>query len=422
MPTSLVMVLGAASGVLHTYFVSRLGGEAIAAVSLVFPLNLVMITLMGGGVGAGVSSAVAQALGAGRRDHADAVAAHALWITFATAAVLTLSLVAGAPVLFEWMGGEGEVLAGATRFARVLFGGAVITFTVSTLDSILRGSGNVRIPTTWATVSISLQIIFTPIFMFSLGLGLPGAAAATLAGQLVGAIPRARYFLSSRAPVSPRMFAARISPSILAEILRVGIPASLGTLTNYLGLMVLTAIVARYGTAEIAGFGLGTRLDFLIVMLAFGVGSAVLTLVGLAVGAGSRGRARAFVDHALWGVVAVIGAVTAVFVWRPAVWLGLFTADLSIQEIGAVYLRTVGPTYPFIGASMVLGFAFQGLGRAMLPMVLVLLRTALVVAAATAVARAGGSVRIVFGIMAAANVVSTLCLFWSFRRVLAREY
>ncbi|MGH7818640.1 MAG: MATE family efflux transporter, partial [Candidatus Binatia bacterium] len=188
-PTTAVMVLGATSGVLNTYFVARLGADSIAAVSLVFPITLIVLTMIGGGVGAGVSAAIAHALGAGRPREAESVAEHAFAITLLISLVFTTGLVAGSPTLFRWMGGTGDVLEAAILFARVLFGGSLVTFLVSTFDSILRGEGNVRVPSIWATVSLSLQIVLVPIFMFPLGLGLPGAAAATIAGQFVGSLP-----------------------------------------------------------------------------------------------------------------------------------------------------------------------------------------------------------------------------------------
>src|SRR5258706_422318 len=157
--------------------------------------------------------------------------------------------------------------------------------------------------------SLSLQILFVPIFMFPLGLGLAGAAAAMLAGQLIGSFPRAQYVFSGRSLVRPKLYPTPVRLGPIREILRVGIPASLATLANYGGLLVLTAIVARYGTSDIAAFGLGTRLDFLIITLAFGVGSGVLTLVGLAAGAGDFARVAAILANAVRLVASVLALI-----------------------------------------------------------------------------------------------------------------
>jgi len=412
------MVLGASSGIVNTYFVSRLGPDAIAAVSLVFPINLIVMTLMGGGIGAGVSAAVAHALGAARARDAESVAEHAFVLTAALSAVMTAIFVGGAPLVFRWMGARDAVLAQAVAFARVLFSGVIVTFTVSTFDAILRGEGNVRVPSTWATVSLSLQILFVPLFMFPLGLGLVGAAAATLTGQAVGALPRARFIFSGRAIVRPRLVPRRLRAAPIRDILRVGVPASLATLANYLGLLLLTAIVARYGTNEIAAFGLGTRLDFLIITLAFGVGSALLTLVGLAAGAKDLERVASLFSRAVALVVVMLAAVAAVLFWRPDTWLALFTREPDILAVGGEYLRIIAPSYPFVGASMACAFTFQGLGRAMFPLVLVTTRTAAVIVAAIALAAIHAPAWWIFAAMSAGNVTSSVILYARLRRLL----
>ena len=417
-PTTAVMVLGATSGIVSTYFVSRLGSDAIAAVSLVFPINLIVMTMMGGGIGSGVSAAVAQALGAGRADDAERVAEHAFVLTAGLSVVLTTLFVGGAPMLFRWMGGQGRVLAGAVVFARVLFSGVLITFTVSTFDAILRGEGNVRVPSTWSTVSLTLQIVLTPLFMFPLGMGLAGAAAATIIGQMLGSLPRAHYVFSGNASVHPRLFPSPLVSRPIRDILRVGVPASLATLANYLGLLLLTAIVARYGSAEIAAFGLGTRLDFLIITLAFGVGSALLTLVGLAAGAGDLPRVGALVSRAVALVTVMLSAIALLLICKPMLWLGMFTHEPAIVATGGAYLRILAPSYPFLGMSMACSFTFQGLGRAVFPLVLVTVRTTIVVVAAVLLTVAGAPVWSVFAVMAVGNVASSVVLYWQLRSLL----
>src|SRR5215468_10626849 len=318
-PTTLVMLVAAASNVLYTYFVSRLGAEALAAVSLVFPISLLAITAMGGGLGSGVSSAVA------------------------------LAILLGAPAIFSVMGGRGGVLDKATLFARVLFGGAAITFVVSMLDSVLRGEGNVRVPAIWSSTSLTLQMALTPLFMFAGGLGLVVAPLATLTGQLLAGIPRARYVFGGGSVVrlSPRPRAPAWGPA--REILRVGVPVSLATTLSQIGIMVLTGVVARLGEAHLAAYGLGTRLDFLLLSFGFGVGTALLTLVGMATGARRPEQVNAYVVRAGAIVVALLAVPGALLAWRPSLWLGPFTSDPGILAVGSQYLRIIGPSYPFMG-------------------------------------------------------------------------
>lgn len=416
-PTTAVMLIATVSNVLHTYFVSRLGAEAIAAVSLVLPITLVVITLMGGGLGTGVSSAIARALGAGRTAQAQEIAEHA----FALATVFALVLTAGFQIalrpLFRAMGGQGEVLEMAVLFARVFFAGLLLQFWASTFDSVLRGEGNVRVSSWCSTLSLVLQIAFTPLFMFTAGLGLAGAPLATLAGQLVGLVPRAWYVFGGRGTLRPRPGPAALSRAHLWEILRVGVPASLGAVINYSGLIVLTGVVAHFGTAHLAAYGLGTRLDFLLFALGYGVASAALTLVGMASGAGRTDLIRRYVNRTVVLVACVVIVPAAVVVIRPQTWIGLFTDDPGVLAVGATYLRVIGPSYLFMTSAMVFASAFQGLGNAATPMVLLLVRVTSVLSVSLWITRGGGpGAEAVFATIAVGNVGFALLLAFLFHR------
>ena len=410
-PTTLVMAVSAVSNVVYTYFVSRLGVEAIGAVSLVFPVSLLAITAMGGGIGSGASSAVARALGAGRRSEAAALAGQALALAVAIGIGFGAAVQVAAPALFRLMGASGAVHASATRFARVLFGGAAITFLGGMFDSVMRGEGNVRVPALWSTTSLVLQMGCTPLFMFGLGWGLTGAALAMLACQLIATVPRALWVLGGRGLVRPAFRLPRFTLAPAREILRVGVPAAVSTSVSNLGLMTLTAVLTRLGAADLAAYGLGTRLDFLLMSFGYGFGAAVLTLVGMAVGARRLDRVQAFVGRAAAITTVLLAVPGLLLCWRPALWLGLFTDDPGIHAVGAQYFRIIGPSYPFFGITMVIAFAFQGLGRATIPLAWMIVRTIGVLAVAVLCTRVLGlGERAVFTTIAVGNVVSAAAM------------
>ncbi len=408
-PTTVVMLVAAASNALSTWYVSRLGTDAIAAVSLVFPLSLLATTAMAGGIGAGASSSVARALGAGRRGAANVLAGHALVLSLAIGLLFAVGILVGAPTVFRWMGASGVVLSAATSFARVLFGGAAITFVAGMLDSVLRGEGNTRVPAIWSSVSLLLQMVATPLAMFAAGLGLVGAAIAPLACQLVALVPRARFVFGGRSAVRPRLGALALEPT--RDILRVGVPAALATSLSNLGIMVMTGVLARLGDAHLAAYGLGTRCDFLLLSFAYGVGAAMLTLVGMASGARQPDLVRGFILRATTIVVVLLAMPGVLLSWRPALWLGLFTEDAGIRTVGASYFRLIGPSYPFVGIAMVCAFAFQGLGRATTPLVWMAIRVFGVLGTAVACTRILGlGERAVFATIASGNVVSAMVM------------
>jgi putative MATE family efflux protein len=415
-PTTAVMLIAALSNVLHTYFVSRLGDQAIAAVALVFPISLIMLTVVGGGLGAGIASGIARAMGAGRAADARSLAEHGLAISALLALASTLATELGGAALFRAMGGTGAVLGQATLFARVLFAALLLTFTIGTCDSILRGTGNVRVPALCATLSLGLQIAFTPLFMFGFGLGLVGAPLATTAGQLIGFGPRALYIFGGRGTIRPRPWPRHLNAGHVREILRVGVPAALSAALNYIALVVLTGVVARFGDTHLAAYGLGTRLDFLLFSVAFGVGAAAMTLVGMATGAGRSDLVARYVHNAVITAIAVIAVPVCLVIWRPELWLGLFSEAPDILQVGSRYFRWVAPSYLFVAASMVFAAAFQALGRATVPLTVMVARVVVVVTAALVAVRwFGWGAEVVFALIAAGNVGTCLLLAALFR-------
>ncbi len=419
LPTTGVMLVAAASNILFTYYVSRLGPEAIAAVSLVFPLSLIALTSLGGGVGTGTASAVARSIGAGQLHEAALTAIHATALSLFLGLGFAALVYGWADQLFALLGGRGVVLEQAVLFARWLFAGSAVGFASQVIDSVFRAQANVRTPALWSTVSLGLQAALTPVFLFAFRLGLPGAALGMIAAQGLTLLPRIVHFARGAGPLFVATVRLRWSYRYVHEILRVGLPASLSTTIHYTGLMVLTGVVARFGDASLAAYGLATRLDFLLVSVAFGFASGVLTLVGFVTGAGQASRAWLYVRSAgLCVGVVFAGLGTLLFLW-PDLWFGLFTREAKILETGALYLRWVAPSYPFVGASMILAFAFQGLGRASVPMLWNLARASSVVfITSLGVRYLQWSENGVFAAIAVANTVSALALACLFRIVL----
>ena len=371
-PTVLVMVLQATVSTLDAVFVGWLGSDALAGVSLVFPLIMLMQTMSAGGMGGGVASAVARALGGGRRADADALVGHACVVALVAAACFTLLLELGGPALYHAMGGRDAVLDSAVRYSRVLFGGALAYWLFNTLGSVIRGTGNMALPASVMVVSGLLYLALSPALILGWGplprLGIAGAATASVASFSLGSLALLAFLFSGRSLVRPTLRGLRLRRALFREILRVGAPGSLNTILTNLTVVLLTSLVGPFGGAALAGYGMGARLEYLQIPIVFGLGSGLVTMVGTSVGAGDRARALrvAWVGTAMAaGVTGAIGILAALF---PHAWLGLFTTDPGVLAAGSRYLRMVGPCYGFFGAGLALYFASQGAGRLLWPL------------------------------------------------------
>jgi putative MATE family efflux protein len=371
-PNVLVMVVQAIVTTLDAVFVGWLGSAALAGVSLVFPLVMLMQTMSAGGMGGGVASAVARALGGGRRADADALVVHAVVIALAMGGVFTLGLGVAGPALYATMGGAGEVLDAAIAYSRIVFGGAIAYWMFNILGSAIRGTGNMAVPAGITVVSGLLYLALSPALVMGWGplprWGIAGAAFASVLSFGIGSVALLAFLFSSRSLVRPALRGRGLRRALFAEILRVGAPGALNTVFTNLTIVLLTGLVGPFGATALAGYGLGARLEYLQIPLVFGLGAGLVTMVGTSVGAGDQARAVrvAWMGGAMAaGITGAIGLLAALF---PHVWLGLFTTDPAVLAAGTQYLRIVGPFYGFFGAGLALYFASQGAGRLLWPL------------------------------------------------------
>jgi MATE family, multidrug efflux pump len=409
-PNVLVMVLQAAVSTLDAVFVGWLGSDALAGVSLVFPLVMLMQTMSAGGMGGGVASAVARALGGGRRADADALVVHAIVIALAMAACFTLLLELGGPALYRAMGGQDAVLDSAIVYSRVLFGGALAYWLFNTLGSVIRGTGNMALPASVMVASGVLYLVLSPALILGWGplprLGIAGAATASVLSFALGSLALLVFLYSNRSLVRPTLHGRLLRGSLFREILSVGAPGSLNTILTNLTVVLLTSLVGPFGAPALAGYGMGARLEYLQIPIVFGLGSGLVTMVGTSMGAGDRDRAVrvAWVGAAMAAAVTgTIGVAAALF---PLTWLSLFTADAEVLATGTRYLRIVGPCYGFFGAGLALYFASQGAGRLLWPLLAGFARLAVAAAGGWLVsAWLGAGLSGLFAAMASALVI-----------------
>ncbi len=370
-PNIVVMVAQASTGLVETWWLSRLGTDALAAMALVFPVVMLMQMMSGGAVGGGISSAIARALGADRQDQADALVLHALVIEAGLGAIFAILVLGFGPSLYRALGGQGASLLLALRYSNVVFAGMVLLWVMNGLTSVIRGTGNMMVPAAVSSVGVVVLVPLSPLLIFGVGpfprLGVAGGGAALLLYYLGAAVFFAWYILSGRNGVRLRL--VRLRWDYFVEILRVGGVAALTSLQTNLTIAITTALVGGwFGAAEIAGFGTGARLEYLLMPLVFGIGTTLVPMVGMNIGAGQGARALriAFTGAAAAFVMTeTVGLVAAIW---PLAWLRLFDHDPDMLRAGATYLRIVGPFYGLYGFGFALYFAAQGAGRLLWPL------------------------------------------------------
>jgi len=364
-PILVVLALQTFVGVAETWFVSFLGTGPVAGVTLVFPVFMLMTMMSNGGIGGGVSSAVARAIGAGRMEDAQALAAHAVLIGAAFGAAFSIGVWTGGRALFEMMGGRGEALANAMLYADVVFAAAIPGWIANLLAAALRGAGNVRVPALVTAAGAAATLALSPLFIFGWGFvpafGVAGAGVALIVFNLGSAIALALYMRSPRSPL--RLRGAPLQWRLFKDILSVGLLSAIGTVVANLTVVLTTGLVGGFGSNAIAGYGLASRLDYILIPLLFALGTACVTMVGTNVGAGQQARALRIAWTAAAISAAAVEAIGVAAALFPQGWMHLFSREAEVAGAGIAYLARVAPAYAFFGAGMALYFASQGAGR-----------------------------------------------------------
>jgi Na+-driven multidrug efflux pump len=275
-----------------------------------------------------------------------------------------------APVLFRWMGGQGEMLSAALAYSNVAFGGAISICMLNLLGNAVRGTGNMTLPAGVIVGSVVAHILVSPLLIFGSGplpaLGPAGAGWGLVASFGAGSFVLIAYLRSRRSVVFLAFRGVPLQWGLFAEILKVGVPGLINTAITNISVVILTGIAGHLGRETAVGYAMGARLEYILIPLAFGFGAAIVAMVGTNWGAKQYRRARtiAWVGGAtVAGSCAAIGLIVALV---PGLWMGLFSDNEEIIRFGTEYLRIVGPIYGFYGLGMALFFATQGFGSVIL--------------------------------------------------------
>jgi len=355
------------------FFAGWIGPAGLEAATLVFPFKMLMQQMAASGMGGAVSAAIARSVGADSRQHANAVAAHGLIIGATMAAGFGAVMLTCGPAIYHALGGYGEGLQMSISYSRLIFAGAIALWLFNILASIIRGTGNMSVPAMAVAAIALLDVALSPVLMFGWGpfprLGMVGAGIGFITSFAAGAGILSAFLISGGTVLKPSLHGMRIRRAILAEILRVGARGSLNVAITNLAVILITGLVGRIGANALAGYGLASRIEYLIIPLIFSFGTAVVTLVAANAGAGQRPRA----ERIAWSGAAIVAAITAMIglglACFPATWMAIFTSDPAITDVGLRYLRIVAPVYAFYGVGIALYYASQAFGRVAWPVV-----------------------------------------------------
>jgi putative MATE family efflux protein len=364
-PMFVSSVLQNAQTLIDLFWVGRLGSSAVAGVAVAGTILMLLFPMVLG-LTIGTTAIVSRRVGGRAFDSARLAASQSLLLAMLVGVVAGVAGLFSAPGLCRLLGTPADAMKPATDYLRVLFPGSVTTFVLFSANSILQAAGHTMIPMTSLLAANAINIVLAPVLIFGwLGmpaLGVTGAGLATVLSQVVACWIVLHALHRDLAGFHVPLARIRWHRGQALEILRIGLPGTGQMLSRSLMAMVLMAIVAKLGTAVVAGYGIGLRYHVIVLMPAFVFGNAAGTMVGQNLGAGRPHRARAVAWLAAGIEVAImlVAAVLMMVFAEPLI--RVFDASPSVVAVGASYLRTVSFFYAFVGLAIVLGRSIEGAG------------------------------------------------------------
>ena len=401
-PIVLANMLQVGYNLADTFWVGRLGQEAVSALSFSWAIVFLIISFAAGFSVAG-TVLVAQHKGAGNIDRVGRVADQTISFVVLLSAVFSVVGYLLAPQMLQWIGAVPgtEEFALALTYTRTLFLGIPFVFGFYIFQSLLQGWGDTKTPLYLMAFGVVLNVILDPFFILGFeenvlfswvalegleawlydatgfaGFGVQGAAFATILSRGVGAILGIWLLLSGRVGIqlSPGDF--RPNLAVTRKIFRIGAPASIEMSTKSISLAILTALVALAGAEAVAAYGIGTRITAIVVLPALGLARGVETVVGQNLGARQVERAKQGVFVATAIITACLLVFTALVYLFAEPAISIFITGSGAAEvtgIGAEYLRIVGASYVFLGVFYMVQGGFRGSGSTRAAMVFSLL-------------------------------------------------
>lgn len=363
-PSMLGMMLSALYNLADACFVGRLGASALGAVSVSYPLGQIIVGI-GLLFGNGAASYIARLLGKGERERAGKAASTAVYgSVFAGGAVIVCILLFLKPTL-KLLGATDGILPYAMAYAGIYTASSVFGAFNVTMNSIVTSEGAAKVSMCAMVTGAVLNIALDPIFIYSLGLGVTGAAIATAVSQAVSSLLYLIYIFEGRSIFRFRIRECRFRRDMLSEIMKIGVPALLFQLLSSLAVALTNTKAAAYGDSAIAGMGAVTRVLSLATMMVFGFLKGFQPIAGYSYGAKNEKRLREAVRTAVrWTTLfcVLLGAILILF---PGEVISLFTkGDGEMIEIGKEALRMNGFSVMLFGFHAVYSSLFLALGRA----------------------------------------------------------
>lgn len=359
-----------------TLWVGKVGAEAVAAVSVSFPIVFLMIAVASGLTIAG-TALIAQYKGAGRHEQVDKTLGQLFSFVGIIAIVISIVGFTMSPYMIKWMGAEANLVETASGYLRIIFAGIPFMFCFFIFSATLRGIGDTKTAMVMMVISVLMNIVLDPILIFGLGpiksFGVQGAALATIISRALVTIYALKILIDGSKGIKLSLSNMKIDFEVIKKIVKIGVPSSVEQSMMAIGQIAMTSLVTSFGTMTVASYGIVNRVISLPTILAFGVSASATTMIGQNIGADKKERAKKIAKISITTVFFAMAALGILVSFIPESIVRLFNDEKEVLLLGKEYLRVVSLTFGFIGVMLSVNGIFKGAGKTIPPMVISIL-------------------------------------------------
>jgi putative MATE family efflux protein len=363
--------------IVDTFWVARLGHEAIAALTIVFPYQILFIAI-GVGTGIGIGALVSRRFGENNIKATNHIAGQIFFLSVFWGLIFIMAALIFSRSMLTAFGATPDIMEYSTQYLVIIaYGAPQIIFAV-VAGNLIRGSGDAVKPMIIMVTASILNIVLDPFMILGIGpfpeMGIRGAALATVIAQSIGALLGLYYLLAHKTTF--RIKASQLKPdiSILRDIYRVGAPSTILQITESLSFVLFNKVVSSFGSIAIAAVGLVMRIADLAFMPIIGVSNGLLPIVGFNFGAKNLKRLWKAAKLASVAIMLFL-AVTTIFleIFTPQI-VGIFSDNPELLEVTIPAMRIMLSTMLFIGPTIMFITVFQGLSKGTMALILSLVR------------------------------------------------
>jgi putative MATE family efflux protein len=361
-PAIVGMLVNAVYNIVDTLFVGRLGTSAVAAVSVAFPLFMI-VTALGLTFGIGSASYISRLLGQGNKAEGDRTCSTAFFTSLAVGIIFTIAVLIYLEPILRLFGATETILPYAVDYSKALIIGSVFTMTNMVMNNVLRSEGSGKFSMIALITGAVLNIILDPIFIFSLEMGILGAAVATVISQVASTILLFSCFLRGKSyvKISPKF--VTLSTRMYAEIFKIGVPVFITQFLTSVAMAFINGAAGPYGDAAVAAMGITNKVFSLAMFVVFGYCQGFQPLAGFSYGAREFERLKEAIKTSLrWTTIFTCSLGVVFFLFAGTIISG-FSNDPEVIGVGIKVLRALSTFLPFFGYQTVYTTLFQALGR-----------------------------------------------------------